>query len=326
MVEIPESVRLQALHPFRELPTPPGFQKLERDAFLRLPSPTADGSADRAAGARREDVEAAVEEARALVRGHGRTLLIWLLGPGDESLGVRLEQLGLVHADSPGFESIENAMALVEPPAGSVASDVTVEEVDSFESFCAAQRLSSAVFEFTAEMREQLEEGLAARYAEFTTPGSPMRQFNAIVEGRVVGTAAAAVGGAGVNLFGGSVLPDARGRGVYRALTQARWELAVALGTPALTIQAGRMSRPIAERLGFVFIAALRVYVDDFSDAERGSARTRDLRHKCRSAGFRDAEGDTLMAVEGANGQGLLGVEMWTSISSSGRRSSISLS
>jgi hypothetical protein len=89
--------------------------------------------------------------------------------------------------------------------------------------------------------------------------------LNASIDGRIVGTAAAGLGPAGINLFGGSVLAEARGRGVYRALTIARWELAIARGTPALTIQAGRMSKPIAERLGFRFIAAIDVYVDDFS-------------------------------------------------------------
>jgi len=71
------------------------------------------------------------------------------------------------------------------------------------------------------------------------------------------------VGDAGLNLFGGSVLPEARGRGVYRALIQARWDLAVANGTSCLTVQAGRMSRPIVERAGFEFLAPVRVYVDD---------------------------------------------------------------
>ncbi len=82
----------------------------------------------------------------------------------------------------------------------------------------------------------------------------------------VVGTAAVGLGPAGVQTsFGGSVVAAARGRGVYRALTLARWDLAVAQGTPALTIQAGRMSKPIAERLGFQLIDTIGVYVDDFS-------------------------------------------------------------
>jgi GNAT superfamily N-acetyltransferase len=59
------------------------------------------------------------------------------------------------------------------------------------------------------------------------------------------------------------VLESARGRGVYRSLVRARWDHAVERGTPALTVQAGRMSRPILERLGFQFITPVRVFVDD---------------------------------------------------------------
>ena len=86
------------------------------------------------------------------------------------------------------------------------------------------------------------------------------------LENRVVGTAGAVLGDAGVNLFGGGVLADARGRGIYRAIVNARWKLAVKCGTPALTVQAGRMSRPVLERLGFQFIAPMPMYVDDFGN------------------------------------------------------------
>ena len=84
----------------------------------------------------------------------------------------------------------------------------------------------------------------------------------------IVGTAGAVFGGAGVNLFGGAVLPRARGRGVYRALTAARWQEAVERGTPALTVQAGRMSMPVLARLGFVKVGEARMYVDDVGAAE----------------------------------------------------------
>ena len=52
-------------------------------------------------------------------------------------------------------------------------------------------------------------------------------------------------------LFGGATLPEARGRGAYRALVAARWDDAVARGTPVLVTQAGAMSRPILATLGF---------------------------------------------------------------------------
>jgi hypothetical protein len=265
-VEIPEPVRLQALHPFRELPTPPGFKKVEREHFLAYlhPMPVAQVVEPRELDP--DDIGAAVEGARAIVRDHGRSLLIWLVGPDYPWLGSRLEELGLGNRDTPGFESVENAMALVERPPGATPEDVEVTEVRSFEEFAASNRVTAEVFEMTQEMRDDMEAGLPKRYEEYTTPGSPLRQLNASIDGRVVGTAAAGLGAAGINLFGGSVLADARGRGVYRALMLARWELAVAQRTPALTIQAGRMSRPIAERLGFQFIGAMDVYVDDFSE------------------------------------------------------------
>jgi hypothetical protein len=45
-----------------------------------------------------------------------------------------------------------------------------------------------------------------------TTPASPLRRWNARLQQHVVGTAPAVLGHAGVNLFGGGVLAEARGR------------------------------------------------------------------------------------------------------------------
>jgi len=66
----------------------------------------------------------------------------------------------------------------------------------------------------------------------------------------------------GVALMGGAVLAEARGRGVYRALVRARWEHAAARGTPLLIVQAGEMSRPVLERLGFERHGDIHLYVD----------------------------------------------------------------
>ena len=55
-----------------------------------------------------------------------------------------------------------------------------------------------------------------------------------------------------MSLAGGSTREEMRGRGAYRALVRARWDAAVERGTPALTVGAESMSRPILERLGFI--------------------------------------------------------------------------
>jgi GNAT superfamily N-acetyltransferase len=65
-----------------------------------------------------------------------------------------------------------------------------------------------------------------------------------------------------VLLGGGAVLPQYRGRGVYRALVASRWEAAVEMGKPALTVHAGAMSRPILERCGFEEVCRVEVLAD----------------------------------------------------------------
>jgi GNAT superfamily N-acetyltransferase len=264
-VEIAENIRRQALHPFRELPSPTGWKHVEGDYVTACLHPIPIAQIIEPNEIAIADIEAAVGEARAIVRDSGASVLIWWLDPDHSWLGEHLEQCGLVNDETPGFEATENALALVHAPRGEVSADVDVELVKSFEDFAAAERVQAEVFGMNdADVRDP-EAELAQRYEHYITPGNPLRQFNARLDGRVVGTASAVAGDGGLNLFGGSVLPEARGRGTYRALIQARWALAVEYGTPWLTVQAGRMSRPIVEHAGFDFLASVLVYVDDLA-------------------------------------------------------------
>ncbi|MGE7093694.1 GNAT family N-acetyltransferase [Lysinibacillus sp. NPDC048646] len=54
-----------------------------------------------------------------------------------------------------------------------------------------------------------------------------------------------------VSLWGGSTLPDFRGRGYYSALLAARAKKALEKGYSYLTVDASPMSRPILEKFGF---------------------------------------------------------------------------
>jgi NAD(P)-dependent dehydrogenase (short-subunit alcohol dehydrogenase family) len=80
--------------------------------------------------------------------------------------------------------------------------------------------------------------------------------------GEAVAAADAILVDGAVALCGGATLPEARGKGAYRALLAARFRDAVERGTPVLVVQAGSMSRPILERLGFDTVARVRVLVD----------------------------------------------------------------
>jgi GNAT superfamily N-acetyltransferase len=62
-------------------------------------------------------------------------------------------------------------------------------------------------------------------------------------------------------LWGGSTLPQWRGRGIYRALVAYRARLAATHGYRYLQVDASPQSRPILERLGFARLAATTPYV-----------------------------------------------------------------
>jgi GNAT superfamily N-acetyltransferase len=259
---LPEPVRRLAVHPMTELELPPGFERVARDGFTVLLSPFPTGHVADAQGLRPEQVEAAVLEARELARPRGTAPVIWWVAPEADAIAEPLERLGLRNEDSPGYEAIENAMALVQPPAATSGDDIVVRPVQTLEEYREATDVSCVAFDVPAAMRAEMAAAADDRYAELCLPGYPGSCFVALAGGRVVGSAMASFAGAGVNLFAAAVHPDARGRGVYRALTLARWQLAVERGTPALTIQAGRMSRPIVERLGFTLVAQIRLYPD----------------------------------------------------------------
>ena len=267
MSNVPEAVRRQALH-FSALPPSPGFALVEGDyVFAGLHHFPIMVPIEPRDGLKEADVGAAIRRARQLVRDHGRTDAVWITGPDHPWLANALGDHGLISEDSVGFESVENAMALVRPPAGDSNGEVHTSIVESFEDFAECQRVQMTVFDVPAEGRAKLEAEMDEHFARFATAGNPFKLWSARLEGRVVGAAGAVLGDAGINLYGGGVLPEARGRGVYRALVRARWDFAVRCGTPALTVQAGRMSRPVLEPLGFGLIAEMPMYVDDFGPA-----------------------------------------------------------
>lgn len=252
-----------ALHPFRELPTGPGMERVELDGVLCFFHPYPNAQPVELLDLAGADVRSAVAAVRSAARERGKRLQVWLIAPEDSELGPALELEGLVNEDTPGFEAVENAMALVQPPAGESGGEIAVSAVETYDDFTASTEVVMDAFGFPEEMRAEAVAELPQRWDEYRDPANPGRQYVARIGDEIVGTAGAVFGSVGMNLFGGAVLPRARGRGVYRALTVARWEEAVERGTPALTVQAGRMSMPVLAKLGFVHVGEARMYVDD---------------------------------------------------------------
>jgi hypothetical protein len=203
-----------------------------------------------------DGVEAAVEEIRALAPGP----VEWNVGasatPAD--LPERLRRLGCVDPPPP-MESHIAALMIDRAPGG--AEDVEVRRVETFEDFLLVLELSLEASPRTPA-DEAKERGRAYETFErrLSRPGG---DWLAYLDGRPAAAASAIAGPAGLFLAGGGTARWARGRGCYRALVRARWDEAVRLGTPGLTVHAQHgSSQPILERLGFEHVCDLHVVVD----------------------------------------------------------------
>jgi hypothetical protein len=199
---------------------------------------------------RADDVEEVRDEIHGALRAKGRTACTWEVGtsatPAD--LVERLLGLGLVD-DEPTPLAV--GMVLTDPPAQAPV-DVEVRRAETDEEHLAAGRIAAVAF--------GMPEPTAVRPEE--DPNNVV--YLAYVDGEPVARGSAAFGEHAVSLFGGSTLPEARGRGAYRALVAARWEDAAARGTPVLVTQAGPMSRPILAQLGFREVCEIRILLDAF--------------------------------------------------------------
>jgi hypothetical protein len=203
-----------------------------------------------------DQVDDVLEEVRATLRARGRTRTQWEVGSSAPAgLVDALLERGLVPDKDP------YAVALVltaEPPPIAPAFDA--RRVETLEELEAAAAVQWEAFEATPEEVEEARRLLPDRFYD-----SPNVRHAVWLDGEIVCTGTATPTEHGLLLYGGATLARARGRGAYRALIRARWDDAVALGTPALITQGGSMSRPILERLGFERVGEVRMLLDKFA-------------------------------------------------------------
>lgn len=208
------------------------------------------------------EVDARIAAVRKWFRDRGHDAFTWKLGsqttPTDLEATLRAQG---AHEDE--AEPEHTAMVLDhEPPS---AGGVVVKIVESYDEFVASAEIQLVGLggSFTDAERAALREQLPARYAAYRD--HPVaRRYLAFVDGKPVAIGSAAQTAAGVvALTGGATLPEARGRGAYRALVRARWDYAVLAGTPILVTQASGLSRPILEKLGFRAVGPVVELIDE---------------------------------------------------------------
>jgi hypothetical protein len=202
---------------------------------------------------RADAVEALLAETRTRIPAGKVTT--WWLDPDTEpaDLHPRLVALGL---EVPERGSLLHALACVEPPPAGHAG-VRVRRVERFDDWRAAVELQWEAFETPEAERELQLAHLQDELESALTAGVPVT-FVAELEGRIAGVGRSIYSDRGVFLIAGAVAGWARGRGVYRALVRARWDDAVARGTPALVTEAlPDTSYPILKRCGFIDVCTI---------------------------------------------------------------------
>ncbi len=240
-------------------PLGPKHERIENERFVLWMGPGDHPSHNVAQRFRltAETVDATIEEVHAILRERGRRACTWEIGssatPSD--LRERLYARGMVDDDDPDVA----AMVLAEPPPPPPPG-VEARVVRNLEEFIEAKRVAHAAF----GMPESPDDERWWRDA-WADQHDRSRTFVALVDGRIVAHGTSTYTEYGVTLNGGSTAPDARGRGAYRALVSARWDDAVERGIPVLVTQAGAMSRPILERVGFIEVARIWVLLDEFA-------------------------------------------------------------
>lgn len=247
------SIREAAEYPNSFIPLGRGDERLETDRYTLCLGMGATVQRQRFAV---EEVDAVLAEVRSLLRSRGRTGTQWEVGSQAADLVGPLLKRGLVRDADP----MAIALALEsEPPRA--PEGLEVRTASTLEEYLQAAVVQAEAFGASPEEAAAHRDGLERRWAD-----SPFVMHAVWSDGELVGAGACALTPVGLALFGGAVLPQARGRGAYRALIAERWRHAVAAGRPALVTQAGSMSRPILESLGFRAVGRVEMLRDELVD------------------------------------------------------------
>lgn len=191
--------------------------------------------------------------------------LMWLIDP-DTTPADFADDLA-AHCVFPEPEAPEVAVmvlpidASIDPPT--VDGLAMHDALASPEAFRSADRVNGVAF--GDPERGSTPEQMAAqerRRHDFLAAGN-RRVLLATVDGEPAGSAGLTLyPPAGAIINGGAVMPEFRGRGIYRALLAARLEMARQAGAGGVAVWGGPMSAPILAKVGFEKVGWRRFYLD----------------------------------------------------------------
>ncbi|MGE0868329.1 MAG: GNAT family N-acetyltransferase [Kofleriaceae bacterium] len=253
-MDLQERITEACLAPVGSMLPTRDMRVIEREGWYQLITPSS-GSAignevvhtQIAAADAEAVIDRTVEEYRAL-----GLPFKWFVGPLTEpaNLGELLAARGFDPSPLRGMAIDPRAWTTPPSPDG-----VTVEHVtrDSLSDYCAAwwRGWDMVIPDVPAWKDDHLRAIASGRF----------RLFLARVNGEPAGTAGYIVKSRSVYLVGGNVLTSHRGRGIYRALLDARLQQAAAANIALATTHAREAtSAPILERLGFETLFRAQIY------------------------------------------------------------------
>ena len=262
MSRIPEAVLELAESLNINCPPRPGEERVVRPSYAAIIGTESDPHHNVVQRLRlaADEVAATVAEVRAIFAAKGRRQMTWEVGDHAEprDLAERLIALGMKP-----FVPDDLAVGMVlTRPLVSMDTGVTVRRVTTFEEFAQGSWIFRRGFE--RDDAPEAEPEIALRWTEHRSVAMHER-YMAFDGNEAIAVADAVFLEAGVVMCGGATIASARSKGAYRALINARWEEGRRRGTPTLITQAGAMSRPILNRLGFEEVTQIRIFLDELA-------------------------------------------------------------
>lgn len=230
----------------------PGQHIIDRPGWFQLMTPAfRDGSLNEVGDVKLADPEAdaVIDATLAEYAAHGIRFK-WVVAPGDRPLDLaqRLASRGML-ARRCVIMAADIADIDITP-----SPDVTVERVDPPLVDTYAETVAAGWNILPGPLADYQRAVLAA-------PGDHHHSYLARIAGTPVGGANHVLFDRSAYLMGGVVLPQWRGRGVYRSLIAARLAQISATDARLITIQAiADTSAPILARLGFQPVAEIEVF------------------------------------------------------------------
>ena len=205
------------------------------------------------------DPRGRMAEIREWFRTQGATRWMWILGPSSTPADLE-DQLRAGHDVERAEEDGHRALLLDrEPPRGPDRAEV--QEVLTYEAFCRLDEVQSLAFAESEAARKAMIASRQERWDALQASGEVA--LLCFLDGEAVaGATMAPLEHGAWFLLGGATIPEARGRGLYRALVHARWKAAMARGGSALAVHAGPMSAPILRGMGFADVGRIDLLLE----------------------------------------------------------------